>query len=380
MAGKFRIAFIVMLFLLMGERATFLFGGDWRLGLGVNVGAGKLEADLPNASLSPLVSGHVRVMPFPYLAVSGELGFSALGSNTVNNSETTIIPFELSAIFNLLPFNHWNPYLFVGGGGVFWTAKDDIAGTLDEGTDSFLKTGGGIEYRVSRNFGLNLGATFRYSFTDGLDQLWQGDENDQVLDVHGGVTYYFNSGSLDRDHDNIPDELDLMPEIAEDQDGYLDHDGIPEKNPNPLAMNSYDAPFGNVDQASPIIIHRIINKAESGKNVNVKANVYSKVPLKVVAALYRPLGTQKWNVAALEANNDNLYQGEIPGYAVTVDGLEYCVVAVDETLTGVGYSGLPTKPINVTVSSSGTPWRILGGAVGAASVGTASYFILRKQE
>ncbi len=379
MKGKIIPAFLVMLFLLMGIKTTLLYGGDWRFGLGVNLGVSKLEGDLPDASLSPLISGHIRAMPFPYLALSGELGFSALGSSSVKKFETTIIPFELSAIFNLLPFSHWNPYLFVGGGGVFWNATFNNA-TLDEGTDSFLKTGGGIEYRVSRSIGFNLGATFRLSLTDGFDQLWQGDENDQVLDVHGGITYYFGGGGSDRDHDNIPDEFDLMPEIAEDRDGYFDHDGIPEKNPSPVAMNSYDAPFGNGDQVSPIVIHKIIDKAESGRSISVKANVYSKIQLKVVAALYRPKGTRKWNVAALESNSNDSYKGEIPGYAVTTDGFEYCVVAVDETLTGVGYSGLPSKPINVTVSSSGTPWRIVGGTVGAASVGTASYLILRKQE
>jgi len=378
MKGKFIAAFLVMLFLLMGVRTTLLFGGDWRLGLGVNAGVSKLEGDLPGASLSPLVSGHLRVIPYPYFAISGELGFSSLGSSTATNFEATVVPFELSAIFNLLPFSHWNPYLFVGGGGVFFEATEN--NLKNDGLDSFLKTGGGIEYRVSRNLGLNLGATFRLSLTDGLDLRWNPDEDDQLLDVHAGITYYFDIGGGDRDHDLIPDELDLMPEISEDQDGYFDHDGIPEKNPNVVALNSYDAPFGNSDNPSPIVIHRIIDKAESGKDINVTASVYSKTPLKVVAALYRPMGTRKWNVAALEAHSSNTYQGKIPGYAVTTDGLEYCVVAVDETLTGVGYSGLPSKPINVKISSSGTPWRIVGGAVGAASVGTASYFIVRKQE
>ena len=37
----------------------------------------------------------------------------------------------------------------------------------------------------------------------------------------------------------------------------------------------------------------------------------------------------------MDERGRNLFQGEIPGYAVTGEGLEYCVVAVDETLSGI---------------------------------------------
>jgi hypothetical protein len=312
------------------------------------------------------------------LAFNGELGFASL--NTSNSSfKTQIIPFELSAIFNFLPHSKVNPYIFVGGGGVFWKAKDNT-GTLESNTDSFLKTGGGLEFFVSRNVGLNLGAAFRLSLTDNLDQLNQGDENDQVLDVHAGVTFYFNKSRNDRDNDLIPDELDLMPDIAEDQDGYLDHDGIPEKNPNPIAMSSMDSPIGNNSNASPIVIHHIVQKAESGRNITIKSYVYSEKNLRVVATLYRPMGEPKWNVVRMDERERNLFQGEIPGYAVTSEGLEYCVVAVDETLSGIGYSGLPSRPITVSVSPSGKAWRFIGATVGAATVGSASYLVLRKQK
>lgn len=359
-------------------------GGERFLGIGLTTGLGRLEGDINGSQLSPMFMGHLRFLPIPYLAFNGELGFSSL--NTSNSSfKTQIIPFELSAIFNFLPHSKVNPYIFAGGGGVFWKAKgiDPALGQKGNGesnTDSFLKTGGGLEFFVSRNVGINLGAAFRLSLTDNLDQLNQGDENDQVLDVHAGVTFYFNKSRNDRDNDMIPDELDLMPDIAEDHDGYLDHDGIPEKNPNPIAMSSMDSPIGNNSNASPIVIHHIVHKAESGRNIPIKSYVYSEKNLRVVATLYRPMGEPKWNVVRMDERDGNLFQGEIPGYAVTSEGLEYCVVAVDETLSGIGYSGLPSRPITVSVSPSGKAWRIIGATVGAATVGSASYLVLRKQK
>lgn len=376
---KIKLTLLTAILMCMMTMTVTAFGGERFLGIGFNTGLSRLEGDLSGSQLSPLVSGHLRFLPIPYLALNGELGFSQLNtSNTPLNFRTQIIPFELSAIFNFLPFSKVNPYVFAGGGGVFWKAKDNT-GTLEDNIDSFLKTGGGLEFFVSQNVGINVGATFRLSLTDNFDQLSQGDENDQVLDVHAGVTFYFNRNKNDRDNDVIPDDLDLMPDIAEDRDGYLDHDGIPEKNPSPIAMASIDAPIGN-NTGAPIVIHHIVQKAESGRNIPIKSYVYSEKTLRVVATLYRPFGEPKWNVVRMDNHSGNQFSGQIPGFAVTKDGIEYCVVAVDETLNGIGYSGLPSKPITVNVSPSGKAWRFLGGTFGAATIGAASYLVLRKQK
>ena len=376
--------YVATVLLCLTTMTVTAISGERFLGIGLTTGLGRLEGDISGSKLSPFFMGHLRFLPVPYFALNGELGFSSL--NTSNSSfKTQIIPFELSAIFNFLPHSKVNPYIFAGGGGVFWKAKgiDPLTGqegTLESNTDSFLKTGGGLEFFVSRSVAINLGATFRLSLTDNLDQLNQGDENDQVLDVHAGVTFYFNKNRNDRDNDLIPDELDLMPDIAEDHDGYLDHDGIPEKNPNPIAMGSMDWPIGNDSNASPVVIHYLVKKAESGRNISIKSHVYSEKNLKVVAILYRPMGEPKWNVVRMDERGNHLFQGEIPGYAVTTEGLEYCVVAVDETLSGIGYSGLPSKPIRVNISPSGKAWRLIGATFGAATIGSASYLVLRKQK
>ncbi|MFQ5707556.1 MAG: outer membrane beta-barrel protein [bacterium] len=359
-----------------------VFGGDLRFGIGINAGISRLEGDSKSPQISPMVSGHLRILPIPYFAISGDLGFSQLNTNDrrfFSDFKTTIVPFELSGIVNFLPFNKVNPYVMIGGGGVYWKATNSGT-TLQDNLDSFLKTGGGIEYRLNPSFSLDVGATFRFSFTDAFDQLRQGDENDQVLDTHVGLTYYFKKGGGDKDHDSIPDELDLLPEIAEDHDGYLDHDGIPEKNPFPLILDdsASSSDFDN-NISSPIVIHQLIHQVESGHRIPVRANVYSNVDLRVVAVIYRHVGNREWNVIRMTDLGDHLYEGFVPGREVTGNGFEYCVVAVDETLRGIGYSGLPSMPIEVHVNPNGKFWRILGGFVGASTIGTASYLVARKQ-
>lgn len=376
---KLRAGVVVLVGMLCLSQSVF--SKDWNFGLGVNSGVGRLEGDLRGAQLSPVVSGHFRLLPVPYFGVDAEVGFASLNSSRADDFRTRLIPLEISGLFNFLPFSRVNPYVFAGFGGVIWRAENNT-GTLEDNFDTFLKTGGGLEFRLSRMVSFNIGATYRFSFTDAFDQLRQGDENDQVLDVEAGFTYYLGKRSNDRDNDFIPDELDLMPDIAEDKDGYLDNDGIPEKNPSPkqLAASGVDTPIRELTNSNaPVVIHRLVEKAESGRDLTIRAHVYSDVGLKVVAVLYRPKGTRNWNVVRLQSGPENAFEGQIPGYAVTRDGLEYCVIAVDQTLAGIGYAGLPSNPIRVDVSPSGKAWRFVGGALGAAAVGTASFLVVRKQ-
>ncbi len=365
------------------------FGGDLGVGIGLRVGTARLEGDIANPRFGPMVSGTLKISPTPFLAFTGDLGFQHLtlnGHPVFRDLRTTLVPFELAAEFNFLPFSKVNPFVTLGGGGTYWQAQNNgrtlvVAGKKQNGLDSFLKVGGGLEFRVAPKVGVSVGATYRYSLSDAFDQIWSGDEKDQTIDVFAGFTYYFGRGPRDRDHDGIPDDRDLMPDIAEDRDGYMDHDGIPEKNPDFLASTNPDVPWVNGQSSpTPVVLHSIVTHAEAGKDIPVRVSVYSEAALKVVAAIYRPVGSRSWQVVKLQKGAGREFEGRIPGEAVTADGLEYCVVAVDEAVKGIGYAGLPSKPIEVEVLPKGTAWRILGGVVGAAAVGTAAYLVGRKQK
>lgn len=339
-------------------------------GLGLFIGLSQLKADIMGSVFSPMISGHLRVLPSPFLTLSGQIGYSSL--NTTNSSfKTTIIPFELSAIFNFLPLNTINPYIMTGLGGVSWKATVN-SGVLEDNISLFWKAGLGLEYRLNDNFSLDLETTFRFSNTDNLDQLNQGDEPDQVLTMRAGLTYYFVKRTNDRDMDFVPDELDLFPTIAEDHDGYLDHDGKPENNEDPIVL---------AKTFSPVVVHKTIHWAEAGKSISVKAHIFSERNLKAVSALYRPFGSLKWEEIRMLNDGKNLFKAVIPGHKVTQKGLEYCIIALDETPDGVGYSGLPNLPIYVDIKPNGKKQRILFGVLGSVVIGTASYILLlRKQK
>jgi hypothetical protein len=54
-------------------------------------------------------------------------------------------------------------------------------------------------------------------------------------------------------------------------------------------------------------------------------------------------------------------------------------VAVDTDKKGIGYSGLPNRPIQIKVESSGQNWRIVSGIVAFFGWGAATYIVMRKQ-
>jgi hypothetical protein len=357
-----------------------LFSGDWRFGTGLTGGISRFEADHPNPAISPVVAGHFRAFPVPYFGLSADIGFSTLlTTNDPTDFKTRILPFEISGIFNFLPLSFISPYFIIGGGGVYWETLSNDSKTGD-GVDSFLKTGLGVEVQMSTSFSWHLFGTWRLSMTDGLDRIWQGNENDQVVELQTGFTYYFDSSRRDRDHDWIKDETDLMPDIAEDGDGYLDHDGVPEKNPPVLATTAMSSPAWLDADMAPVVVHHNIRKAEAGRSVGVEARIFSGKELRVAAVLYRPVATSNWEVVNMSEQEDGTYFARIPEYAVIDPGFQYCVVAVDETMKGVGYSGLPSRPITVETHPNGTPFRIIGGVLGTAAIGTATYMVIKKQE
>jgi hypothetical protein len=75
-----------------------------------------------------------------------------------------------------------------------------------------------------------------------------------------------------------------------------------------------------------------------------------------------------------------MYQGSIPGSYVRSPGVEYCVVAVDEAVSGVGYSGLPKRPNVIKVIAKPKQWRILAATTAILGWGSAGYLISRKQK
>ncbi|MBN1155436.1 porin family protein [candidate division KSB1 bacterium] len=365
-------------------------GNRGNIGLGLRLGVIRFKSDLENPAFGPMVMGTISYNANEFISFGFESGYGILENEDDDKFQTAIVPYEVHATFSFFPLGRVNPYALFGGGGVYWNAtydgktiRDDFSNELQEKYDSFFKFGAGLEVLLnnSRNLYLDIGATYRYSLTDMLDQDYSGNLNDAVYDFHAGLTYYFRTNRAgDRDNDGIPDELDLSPTQREDHDGYLDHDGKPEGIP-PLASVQKSENFieTSEDNSPPVVIHTPLRVVESDRNIKINAEIYENNDLKIAALLYRPQNFYRWNVIRLNNIEGVLYEGIIPKDEVREQGIEYCVIAVDRAVSGIGYSGLPKRPNRVKVIGNTTFWRIVNGVAALTTWGTAGYLISKEQ-
>jgi len=385
-----KIIFLILILKVFLFSTSVWAGGEQsNLGIGVKAGINRLFGDWKNPSFKPFAYGQLTYNLFEFLAIGGEAGYSTVGDKDNPAIETILVPYEGHLIFSFLPLGKVNPYVVLGGGGVYWNYTEDgqtkiVDGKYQEGYDSFLKAGIGLEILLNRShtFYFNLGGTFRYSLTDWFDNIKKTDKNDGLVGLYGGFTYYFRTSRRgDRDNDGVPDELDLEIDIKEDPDGYLDHDGNPEGIPPiTIKMISNDSTEVESDKDPPIVIHAPVKRVEEGRDVTIKADIYENQKLKVASILYRPIGLDHWSIGQLRSAGGTLYEGVIPHRSVKKEGLEYCVIAVDEAVSGVGYSGVPKLPVRVEVLRSPKTWRIVGGAAALVGLGASSYIILKKEK
>lgn len=379
-------------------------GGEvTNMAIGIRLGLNRLDGDIDNPPFQPMYYGTLTYNLFDYLAIGFEGGYSTVGgkvfgqmSDQQKDFKTIIIPYEGHLKFSFLPLGVVNPYVILGGGGFMWdytidgkTDTNEVTGEAKKGYDSFFKSGAGLEIALSKNknWYFDIGATYRYSLTDMLDDVHSkliGHEhplNDGVFNVYGGFTYYFRTSKRgDEDHDGVPDELDLKVTIPEDPDGYLDHDGVPDDVAQISGISESSNDTTSADTQPPVVMHYPIHRVEQGSNIKIKAEIYENRRLKISSVIYRPVGTSGWKVGKLRKVAGVNYEGIIPGRYVLPQGLEYCVIAVDEAISGVGYCGLPKLPVRVEVLSHPKMWRIISGIAAFVGWGGAGYLMLKNQK
>jgi len=391
-----KIFFLVLLSFLVVQLglATRLSADDTKFSIGFKAGVNKLEGDWTEPRFNPMGSLVFSYSPIAYFGIGMEFNYSSLMTKQFspdllqvrdlsstpmpttldpNKFQTTAMPIELDFKFNFAPRNLVNPFATIGFGGVNWSATYD--GTIvkreleDQSSfDLLFKTSGGLEFNFENGLGLAIGADYRYTGTDVLDQRMTGDLNDGITSIWAGISYSFTQKDpLDLDGDHVTKSLDLDLYRPEDPNGFWDHDGKPEGG-KPAKQGK-----------APTVIHYPVFSTEAGRDLRIKATITSELPLKITTVLYRPIGTQKWKLTPLKKLPDGNYEAVINGSYVTTAGLEYAVVAVDTDMKGIGYSGLPNRPIQVKVYSSGRNWRIVSGIVAFFGWGAATYIVMREQ-
>jgi hypothetical protein len=360
-----------------------------KFGLGFRGGVGRLDGDGKFSKLSPTVSGVFSFAPVPHFIIGGEIGFADLQLGA--NADTVVlrtVPMELDLTLRFAPYGKLTPFVSLGGGSIFWQHLREgtnnpivLQGQKKENFDYFLKSAGGLDVFLSPRIIWTTGLSYRYAITDKLDLSPIGDQDDAVITAFTGFTVRIGRTKSDADRDGVLDRYDLDPTVREDRDGYLDHDGVPDTEIGGKLAAFISTPSNDgVDKVPPIVIHYPVLRATAGRDIHIRAEVFENLSLRKAAILYRPLSVRRWLVEPLTSADGNLYVGTIPRMAVQKEGLEYCVVAVDDAISGVGYSGLPARPNLISVHGSETGWRIVTGLAAALGWGSAGYLVFRTQK
>jgi hypothetical protein len=376
-----------MVFLLtMGGMAQ---AQESKFGLSLRGGAGRIEGDVRTSDLRAFGNGLIYYAPDPHfwIGVEGGWGEFIIDRDAQVDSLVRLVPAVLNLTFHFTPYKTVSPFASLGAGGIFWHTfrkSDKETLYLDSQRDDsapMVKTAGGLNFALSEKLLLTVGGEYSYFFTDGIDLNAVGDQDDGLLSAFAGFTVRFGGGKPDLDHDGVFDRYDLDSKASEDRDGYMDHDGVPDTQigTNLLAMSGTQGGSG-VDDIPPIVIHQPVKRATAGKDLRLRAEVFENRKLLKSAVLYRPFNVRRWLVEPMVSGDNEIYEAVIPGSVIPGSGLEYCVVAVDEAISGIGYSGLPNRPNYIIVHGKETWWRVATVAAALGGWGTATYLMTREQK
>jgi len=125
---------------------------------------------------------------YKYFLKQSKFSFGGRVSNFTLSNDTIFshnyFTADLNLEYNFLPTDKFTPIMYVGGGGLFVGFNH---------YDFKVHGGLGLEYIVTKNFGINLFAEKSFLFTDEIDGKVQGKMNDSFWKFGLGVNVYLNN-------------------------------------------------------------------------------------------------------------------------------------------------------------------------------------------
>jgi len=112
--------------------------------------------------------------------------------------------FDLNLEVNLMPYDSFTPFLYVGGGL--------NAANYFTQSDAKIQGGAGIEYLVSNKVGIKLFANYNHVFSDELDGKIFGEAEDVYYRIGLGLNLYFGKhGKRNRITGDVPTVRESNP-------------------------------------------------------------------------------------------------------------------------------------------------------------------------
>ena len=155
------------------------------------------------------------------------------------------IPAALVGWFHLAPGKSFSPYLYVGGGAMFYKRKDGVGNAVpndDMSTSVMIPIGVGFESFASKS--VSLGLDVGYRLLDDLTDYRKHDFSDSYVSARIGLNFYLgSSGADDDDGDGLTNaeeaRLGTNPNnVDSDGDGLKDGDEVYRYKTDPLKTDT----------------------------------------------------------------------------------------------------------------------------------------------
>ncbi len=236
------------------------------------------------SSFSPDIK--IRKMFNPYWGTGLSVFYTGLSSIKDIKTDGTVVNYSLSGsyydanlflyvnlsnlLFNYKSTRKWNLFGTVGFGYGMWNSMltDHITGIsiksgTPNGTTTFATSGMvvpiglGLNYRLSKHWGVQLGGEFRTVLNDDVDVWHDGFQYDQLFTAKVGVTYFIKPGwtlgSLKK-----PDK--------KKKDECCEEDLFLKKKPIPVFDYTYNPPVESTATPKKSVEVMHINKNKAGDN------------------------------------------------------------------------------------------------------------------
>lgn len=189
-----------------------------------------------------------------YGRFAGKDNGSAFGY-TDSKYTTDLIPIDFRFLISLKETEKWNPYVFIGGGGLHYSVKDKSPANSyqnpvptevleEEGWTAIVPVGIGTKIKLSESVLFEIQANFTYSFTENLNfYVYPETPKDAYAGLGLGLTFQADRGTSDDDMDGLMKKEEKLlgtdPKNPDtDGDGLKDGEEVNKYKTDPLKADT----------------------------------------------------------------------------------------------------------------------------------------------
>ena len=169
--------------------------------------------------------------------------------------ETDIIPIDFRFLISLHETEKWNPYVYIGGGGLHYDLKSYAhpnaydfqvpqQAVEEEGWTAMVPAGLGAKIKLAETVLLEIQAGFTYTFTENLNAYKVNETpNDAYASLGLGLTFQNDRGTSDDDKDGLMKKEEKLlgtdPKNPDtDGDGLSDGEEVNKYKTDPLKADT----------------------------------------------------------------------------------------------------------------------------------------------